>query len=440
MFLLIGLGLTAHPALFVLSLPALLILRPRGILLLKQPQTILLLILGLSPFLYILWRGTGGDYLAMGQVRDLSDWFKLVTMQQMGMETRFTFADQIGLFGHTCWLLVRDFAGIGTLAAVVGLFSLGLHQRHRIFAALLWLILGMNVVLQLMQQSKFDILFTEQTEQFHVQTILAAAIAAAVGAAWLLRKMPAMPKAVVLASILAISVAWNWRFYEKDPQSRFASEVARTYLTILPPNSLLLLHGDSDVGPITYVNKIEGVRPDIKLVSQNGFLLRPPEVGDRANYVEKLVAYVDSRLTQNERVFAFRMREELRIALQAANIQIQDFGIYQEISKNSFAPTPQVVPEITQFADRFASGELQSKHWAYYQEALVGPICKYLTLQKVAHPILETTFYCRYYSLLNSAPADLEAAKNKAHQLGLDARNFPDNEKASIQNLTEKFN
>ncbi|MDX1285843.1 MAG: hypothetical protein R3182_12560, partial [Draconibacterium sp.] len=71
---------------------------------------------------------------------------------------------------------------------------------------------------------------------------------------------------IVLALVPGILASENWD--DHDRSNRYmARDYAINYLESCAPNAILFTYGDNDTFPLWYVQEVEGVRPDIKIVN-----------------------------------------------------------------------------------------------------------------------------------------------------------------------------
>ncbi|WP_435261326.1 glycosyltransferase family 117 protein [Tenacibaculum sp. nBUS_03] len=79
--------------------------------------------------------------------------------------------------------------------------------------------------------------------------------------------------AVSIISLLAVPVlmgAQNWD--DHDRGDRFMAQLnAQTYLESCDPNAIIFTIGDNDTFPLWYMQQVEGIRPDIKIVNTSLF-------------------------------------------------------------------------------------------------------------------------------------------------------------------------
>src|SRR5690606_35913836 len=62
-----------------------------------------------------------------------------------------------------------------------------------------------------------------------------------------------------------ILVHQNWDDHNRSEKS-LARDIARNYLETCAPNAILFTYGDHDTFPLWYLQEVEGVRPDVRIV------------------------------------------------------------------------------------------------------------------------------------------------------------------------------
>lgn len=95
------------------------------------------------------------------------------------------------------------------------------------------------------------------------------------GALWLAqtlqRRIPKGTWIGLIAAFLAapcLMAAQNWDDHDRSGRS-FTRDFARNYLQSLAPNAILFVYGDNDTYPLWYLQNVEGVRPDVRVVNAN---------------------------------------------------------------------------------------------------------------------------------------------------------------------------
>ena len=76
----------------------------------------------------------------------------------------------------------------------------------------------------------------------------------------------------LFAIIIAALGIWNGRT-NYSPNDTFAAEQAQVLLDLVEPNAILVVHGDSNVFPLAYLHRVEGKRPDVRLLELKGLIL-----------------------------------------------------------------------------------------------------------------------------------------------------------------------
>jgi hypothetical protein len=83
-----------------------------------------------------------------------------------------------------------------------------------------------------------------------------------------LSRRSAVPKIIGLA-VPAMAIALNWSAVDRrvEPEASLPHEVASTLLDEAPPRAVLFVAGDNDTYPLWYLQQVEGVRPDVVVVT-----------------------------------------------------------------------------------------------------------------------------------------------------------------------------
>ena len=70
-------------------------------------------------------------------------------------------------------------------------------------------------------------------------------------------------------AVALLPLALNWRFANRrrEPEALLARTAAHAWLVPLPPRAVLLTGGDNDSFPLWYLQLVEGVRPDVTVVT-----------------------------------------------------------------------------------------------------------------------------------------------------------------------------
>ena len=173
---------------------------------------------------------------------------------------------------------------LGVVAAVVGVFGMAIMWRRNkqfglAFALLLFLQAAVTILYFNIPEHFFRSLnrhYLPICITFGIAIVVGAAVianfAAEVVGSWnsaapgITKRMFAVVGALLVVSLPAIQLVDNWKL--RDASSRyFAFDYARNSLSELPPNAIYFTGGDNDTFPILYLQDVEGIRRDVRLVN-----------------------------------------------------------------------------------------------------------------------------------------------------------------------------
>lgn len=82
-------------------------------------------------------------------------------------------------------------------------------------------------------------------------------------------KGPVVAALITLVSLVLVpGILVSQNFHDHDRSGRYMTrDYARDYLESCAPNAILFTYGDNDTFPLWYVQEVEGVRPDIKIIN-----------------------------------------------------------------------------------------------------------------------------------------------------------------------------
>jgi hypothetical protein len=266
--LLVGLSISNHLlALTVVPIVIIFVLVDARSRLRERPiliaQAAGLIVLGLTPYLFLPIRGLFGPATIYGKFLTWQGISSLVTGADLRSQMHFTSA---GNFVKT-WSDVPDvlaqFRDRSNLAFVVGgLIGAGVQAvRDRWLFAMLGLIVVVNIFFFANYVGDLDHYLLVTWLAFAIW--LAIALEASVG--WLERHVAndsVARNAAILALVLPMAIlGTNWATYDES-QNHVGEEFARSVLAALPQDTVLLTYWDA-LTTLGYVHCIDGQRPDV---------------------------------------------------------------------------------------------------------------------------------------------------------------------------------
>lgn len=288
LFLLIGLGLSNHWPLLVLSLPCLaaLLWPQREIIIHNSVKSIPYLLAGLLPYVWMVYRSRMDPEISFfGAINNLSDlWFYISRAAYAGIDT----SPSAGLHDKLLFALyfLKETAGqFGIIGAVFGITGFFYQWRMLPVNFCIALLLGFFMPsLGLICLLGFDYDFLHQAI-FRVYPVIAywvAAIWTGIGVMTITQMLsvhgrqqlnsniPVTGFAILVVGTTFInSAVANFRANDK-----WAEDYATVILNTLPENAVLFVSGDTTVGPAGYMHHIRHYRGDITLYSMAGTVFK----------------------------------------------------------------------------------------------------------------------------------------------------------------------
>ncbi|MBY0273709.1 DUF2723 domain-containing protein [Candidatus Binatia bacterium] len=276
----VGLGMTNHFLLALVALPVLgllvyldwrALLRPRVLLV-----GALLLVLGLSVYLYLPLRAAADPPLNVGNPRTLAAF-----VAHVRRDAYFTPVESERMAGgvgdvllHTsdAWRdAARWFGWPLALLALVGLVAWPRGMRDVLVTTLAIALigtLGLNVQLRAPHTRLW--IYAQRVFYFQVHAMIALWIAAGVHALRVAATRRGAAARRLATGAVAAAVAWSvLRGYDvaSHRNDRIARDLALDLLDSAPPSAGILPVGDAVVYPVLYARYVEGLRPDVHLIS-----------------------------------------------------------------------------------------------------------------------------------------------------------------------------
>ena len=276
-----GLSLSNHWPLMLLVAPGFAILlwpqlREIGR---RLPLLLALFALGLAPYAWMVWRSWQEPMISyLGPLESWREfWYLLSRASYAEVDERLSasWLDRVRYFPFLGAQLLQQFAFAGAALAALGCAVQWRDWGVRVSACLLVAFLMPTAGLVLLLNFDYD---SFQKHMFHVYPLPAYAVAAlwlALGFDWLVRRyaLARAPSAAAAAALVALMLAWGARsnlLADYDWTARYAQAILKT----LPPDAVVFVQGDADLGPLGYFHLVENQRPDITLYQARGLVLR----------------------------------------------------------------------------------------------------------------------------------------------------------------------
>ena len=291
---LMGLGLSNHFtfALFAGPIGLVLFWRDRKFLLYRRFPVALALALGagLLPYLYLVWDGHSTAAYSWGDTRSFSGFLRHVTRAEYGTLRLASPSAQAGApitssqtvsIGWTdwSWMVTRRLA-VESLFLGIGLAAFGIIEGFRDLALRRWAIFSLGLILAYHTLFTFSAnvspslpigqaILSRFTQAPNLLLFLWAGFGFAQGVRRLRQLFPKgirwLPYPIALG-FAAAQVLVN--FHAQDHRGDWKIlNLGRAYLEELPPQSLLLVDGDLAIHATMYARYVEGIRPDVRVVS-----------------------------------------------------------------------------------------------------------------------------------------------------------------------------
>lgn len=281
-----GLGLANHWPLIVLAGPAFLILLvPLGRQVIARLPGLVLVALSSAGILYgwMVWRSHHqGVVNFYGPIDSLeSFWFIISRKGYAGIDTSptATILDDLAFVWFFAKNLATQITLPGGLLALLGTVCAWRAGHRWVVLAALAVVVMHGFALAVLLNFDFDYFKMAVFRPYPITAYgfwaLWVGYGLGAGLAWL-HATPGGRIGARFAAPCALAIPLyllsNNLHVNDRSEYRFAADYARKILTTLPDNAVYLAHGDVEVGPMGYFHHIEGLRPDIELISLQGLV------------------------------------------------------------------------------------------------------------------------------------------------------------------------
>jgi len=278
-----GLSLANHWPLMLLSTPCLvvLLLPARRDVFRASPRMLGFAIAAcVVPYSWMVIRSRMDPEISFyGSIPDLESFLFFVSrrgFQHVDVSQSADIADKLGYLGFLLAEMVRQYTPVGTALAALGLVLQWWRFNLATAIALLMGWLGSSLVLGAMLGFDYEPLMKAVIRRYPLipYGILAVWLVLALDTlASRVRRGAAAVRVGTLAALAAV-VFLSHRDGNVRRDDTWARDYATTVLKSLDEGAVLFVHSDDDAFPIGYMNKVEGLRPDVTLYNDLGLVFR----------------------------------------------------------------------------------------------------------------------------------------------------------------------
>jgi hypothetical protein len=423
-----GLSLTNHWPLMGLCTPALAaLLWPQWrALLARLPALALCVLAGLLPYAWMVLRSQASEFSFYGPIENWSDfWFYLSRQGYAGVDHSLTagWRDKGQFAAFALSETARQFGLLGLPFLLLGAIRQWMLWPLRVCLALALIFLANTLLLVCLLDFDFDLWYRNIFQVYPIPAYGAAALWLALGLKeaiqWLsIRSGSTRPAyqhygtaTLLVLSTWAGSAAQNLRSGDS-----WAGDYAYAVLNTLPTNAVLFVSGDYTAGPIGYLNRVEGVRPDVTLMSDTGLVfgnrLVKPTAGRPANLQAIVDDFIDST---DRRVFYYPSLphkhhhasyglyfEVLRGAADTSNRAIPTSAVLGYLARTLFREEPRDASELIHYRS------LKVLYCSLVAQVAQSPG----PTVDLASPVFDAARWCGdFYGLVYRAAVALDARK-----------------------------
>ena len=286
-----GLSLANHWPLMVLATPGLLVaaLPVRTRLLPRLPRLALVAVACASlPYAWMVVRSWQEPLISFyGSIDDWGAFWHYVSRSgyaDVDVSPSAGWGDRFAFLWWFCRQVLWQLTPPGCALAAFGLWTL---LRRRRSAGVtrsggsLFVFQGNSVLLIALLGFDFDAYNVTIFRPYSLVCYGLAAVWLAVGAQELLDRLSSATRAgpwvrtgaaaLAGAGMIAYSVSADWSTNDRAG-SDFSTRYADTMFDLLPPNAVLFVFGDAEIGPLGYFRFVERRRPDVTLISTQGLV------------------------------------------------------------------------------------------------------------------------------------------------------------------------
>lgn len=357
------------------------------------------LIGGLVPYVFMYFRSLQDPFISfMGPIENFDELFKYINRsyyKNNDVSVLYTWKDGAQFFlDFLKGIAFKEFFFLGFPLAGFGVWVFVQKRAFRELSAVLWMLLSTTVFLLFFLKLEFNDLNRDIYRVFWIPAFAAFGILMAKGAQEINHRKRNWGVGA-LALVLSGNILMNYS--KNDLRSdRFAELYGRTILNHLPDTAILVASTDGDVGPVSYVRYLLGVKPNLEMYTGTGVLFK-----NRIH--DPWLMSIDGRF----RATVDFVRKH-KIVYSVKTIPIFDtkkeLPIWSRFDGVVYQYTDTVEPELGIKAETLELAKRaleegvrtrQTSNWGYHRDTLSSRLCNILVLKGVEqHPAFEQIPAC----------------------------------------------
>jgi len=239
-------------------------------------------ILGLTPYLYLPIRSLANPYIDWGDPQTLERFLNVVTRRQFGSmrldpslpQAAYTLEMIMANLKTYFGWLISQFMVIGFLLGLIGMIANYIKERKIfIYFTLLFLFSGLFFVFMAaypFQVPQYVMYCTAILRRFMLPCFLIFTFWIGLGIAQIEKWQIKKPyKLVIITLICLLPLSSLVVHYKKVDMSKyyFVDDLIRNIFRSIKPNSIIFANADTSLFSMWYMQGVEGLRPDIRIVS-----------------------------------------------------------------------------------------------------------------------------------------------------------------------------
>ncbi len=302
----LGLALANHWPLTMLAFPAYLLMSYHAFKLQTNKKTIVLLFLVCSsvPYIAMYFNNQGSPEINFsGKFQDFSDFIGFVLRHHYAVVDNQDTAGWIDKLNFTKDFLIQIAKELNLLLLFAGIGCVSLFKNvnsRRLLLAFIWLFLSNGLVLIMLLNFDYGVLYSSVFKVYPIVSIVSLFVLSAYG----LKSLSMFPGETQVSeqkitAVIILSLIVNlWFSLPSNYRDNYiwAEAYANRILDDVPKGAVLFADGDIELGLISYLHKIQKVRPDLEIYSPSALLL------NKRLYVYNLnnkKEFIDSIVTDN---------------------------------------------------------------------------------------------------------------------------------------------